>query len=164
MLSAPIRLADGLRATKPTLRLGVMDFSWLGERPRRPPTGSGRSQPETPRTYHRLPPEFAQAEPLVLQVGPLHSKCRTGAYRIGSTRDLQGAPKRWHAACTYWVDSTEEPSMNVIAAQFDEFTHADAAALALQSEAGFASSDVTRMVLSAPGRNAALPIRGDECQ
>jgi len=52
--------------------------------------------------------------------------------------------------------------MNIIAAQFDEFTGADAALATLQSEAGFAASDVTRMVLSAPGRNAAFPIGGDE--
>jgi len=52
--------------------------------------------------------------------------------------------------------------MNIIAAQFDESAHADAAIHALRIEAGFTASDVTCMVLSAPGRNAAFPIGGDE--
>ncbi|MEP6942588.1 MAG: hypothetical protein ABI981_06610 [Betaproteobacteria bacterium] len=52
--------------------------------------------------------------------------------------------------------------MNILAAQFDEFTQADDALEELCAVRGFAPTDVAKVVLGAPGRHDAFSIGGDE--
>jgi hypothetical protein len=51
---------------------------------------------------------------------------------------------------------------NIVAAQFDDFTHADAALRALGESGMFASQDLDQIVLGAPGRHDRHPLGGDE--
>jgi hypothetical protein len=51
---------------------------------------------------------------------------------------------------------------NIIAAQFDDFPHAEAALSDLTKSAALSTTDVDHVVLGAPGRHDRYPIGGDE--
>lgn len=51
---------------------------------------------------------------------------------------------------------------NIIAAQFDDFAHAEAALRALAETGRVDSTDVDQVVLGAPGRHDRFPVGGDE--
>ncbi len=51
---------------------------------------------------------------------------------------------------------------NIVAAQFDDFAHAEAAMRELRTAHGMNARDVAHVALNAPGRHAAHPIGGDQ--
>jgi hypothetical protein len=51
---------------------------------------------------------------------------------------------------------------NIIAAQFDDFPHAENALQMLSQSGCFASTDIDHVVLGAPGRHDRFPVGGDE--
>jgi len=51
---------------------------------------------------------------------------------------------------------------NIIAAQFDDFAHAEAALRDLAASSSIVASDIDHVVLGAPGRHDRYPVGGDE--
>jgi hypothetical protein len=51
---------------------------------------------------------------------------------------------------------------NIVAAQFDDFAHAEAAMRELRTAQGLDARDVAHVVLNAPGRHAEHPLGGDQ--
>ena len=51
---------------------------------------------------------------------------------------------------------------NILAAQYEDFLHADAAVRMLVEDTKIDSSDIDRIVLGPPGRHATYPVGGDE--
>ncbi len=52
--------------------------------------------------------------------------------------------------------------VNIIAAQFDDFAHAEAALRALSASGGLEPDDIDQVVLGAPGRHDRYPAGGDQ--